>query len=113
MGQLITWNTCYYSVASQHFNAGQASVWLVIAAFACLVIFFAFQLLYEHSAALKAKVSEDHAERFLGLLVQFAGLLLAGFLIYFFFFFKPDALQVQVSALQNVSNSGFFANYLT
>ena len=107
MSQIITWQTCFYSVINQHFNASYVSVYLVIAAAACLFSYYAFQVLYERTA-LKEKISEERAETICQTLIQVCALLLVAFLVYFFFFFKPDAVQASVNNLTLAMGRGEF-----
>ena len=107
MAGLITWDSCFYAVANYHFASAYEGVWIIILAALCLFAYYAFQVLYERTS-LKKQLSEEKAELVCRLLIQFAALLLVGFLIYFFFFFKPDAMQVQADAMARVVNSAYF-----
>jgi len=95
MAQMITWDTCMYSLANQHFTASYVCIWLAVIAAVFLLSYYLFQVLYEKTA-LKERVTKERAEQLCHLFIQGATIFLVLFLLYFFIIFKADAVQVQV-----------------
>ena len=112
MAQLITWDTCLYSVANMHFNSTYACVYLAIAALSCFLLFYAFQILIDKKVGFTVKLGDDRCEKILRTLIMCGTYLLAAFLIYFYFVFKPDAVQVQVDDLIKTMRPEKFIEYM-
>lgn len=110
MTQLITWDQCFLNVANQHFNASFVTIWLVVLAACILVLYQLFSWAYAKYPQLKTTISEDLAESIWSVLLQFAAMLLVAFVLYFFFVFRPDAVQVQADALSMAVQQGYATN---
>ena len=110
MSNLITWDTCYLSVANQHFNASYTSIWLVVVAALILVLYQLFSWAYARFPQLKTTISEEMAQNIWSILLQFAAMILVAFVLYFFFSFKPDAVQTSADALKMAVGQGYMTN---
>ena len=108
MAELVSWNTCFYYVASKHLEASQASTLLVFLAFLCLLSYFLLKEAYTRTA-LKEKYSEEQVSKVLNLLVTLSAYFTLAFLVYYTFFFKPDAVQLQVTNMEaGIMNPQYF-----
>lgn len=102
MADLISWNTCLWAVSNTHFNAAYANIAFLVVAMLFFIAFYTWEFLYSRSESLQARYSVERAEK-IGRTLLFGGVLsVAAFLIWFVFFFKPDAVQMQVDAIQKM-----------
>ena len=98
MAQMITWDTCLYTLSTHHFDTTYVSIWLVIAAMICFFLYYLISTLYDTG---KIKwLTEHKAQQLCKNLILIGCLLLVAFIIYYMFFFRPDAVQAQVNDIQ-------------
>ena len=87
-----------YTMATQHFDTTYVSIWLAISSLIC---FFLYQLISTVYASKKIEwLTEDRANQLCKNMILIGTLLLAAFLLYYMFVFRPDAIQAQVGQLQ-------------
>lgn len=95
-----------YTLLNNHFNATYEHIWIVVIAFFLLGLYLMFLQMYSKSIEIQKKISEDDANKVLKNLVLLSMLLLAGFIIYHIFFFRPDAIQMQADNISLMMGNG-------
>jgi hypothetical protein len=102
MAELITWNTCKLAFAQEYFNTQFEGLWLIYIALVLLLIHKLCE--QPNIKALFQKVPRYH-EQILWVSKNAGILLIALFVLYTIFIFKPDMTQ---GIIQNMANHTYY-----
>jgi len=73
-----------------HFFHNYEGVWVLVIAFVSLTLYFLFKYVYERNLfSIQNTIKEAQAVHICDLLLMFSWLCIAGWIIYFLWFFKP------------------------
>lgn len=105
MASFLDYGQCYAWCSHQHFWHNYQGVYVLALSAVMLLAYFIFKTAYSHSESLRQKVPDVTAEWICDKLVLLAFLLLAGWFIYFLFFFMPEQLQTMPDINESVQQS--------
>ncbi len=91
--ELLEVSQCIGWCGRQHFNNHFQGFDIILYAFFAIIAYHLWVYAYDKDLLnIKKKVDEEMASKIARLLIMFCTLLLAGFIIYWLFFFKPETL---------------------
>lgn len=111
MAQYITWDQCYWAVSDMHFAASYTNVWVLVGALAFFVAYKVFMWSYHQDGSALQKLSEERAYTISQALLTAGMFCVAAYVVWFVFFFKPEAVQVQASHLAALLKNASTVSY--